>query len=155
MIRFTVERVVRGAPGEVYAWFSDYSDREYTGPNWSSREGMRRSVTEQDSRLAVFTDIYSRTALKYRADKHPPHRVEAEGVGDNMNGHVSLKISPAPEGSKLTIEFQFEPRGVARLFARLMSGQVARASTRHVDCFIEDFYAIRADGPQGPRSSGS
>lgn len=141
MIRFTVERVVRGAPEELYAWFSDYSDRDYTGPNWSSTEGMRRAVLEQDERHAAFTDFYSRTALKYRADKRPPLGVEAEGVGDNMNGHVSLKISPAPEGSKLTVEFQFEPRGIARLFAGLMSGQVERATTRHVECFIKDFYA--------------
>jgi hypothetical protein len=143
MIRFTVGRVVRGSPEELYAWFSDYSDSDYTGPNWSSKDGMRRTVSEQDAQHAAFTDFYGRTALKYRADKHAPLGVEAVGVGDNMNGHVSLKISPATEGSMLTVEFQFEPRGIAKLFAGLMSGQVKRATTRQVECFIQDFYAKR------------
>jgi hypothetical protein len=143
MIRFTVERVVRGTPEELYAWFSDYSDSDYTGANWSAKEGMRRAVSEQDAQHAAFTDFYGRTALKYRATKHPPVWVEAAGVADNMNGQVSLKISPAPEGSKLTVEFQFEPRGIAKLFAGLMGGQVEKATTRQVDCFIKDFYATR------------
>lgn len=143
MIRFAVERVVRGAPDELYAWMSDYSDRDYTGPNWSSKEGVRRSVSEQDARQAVFTDFYGRTTLNYRAEKHPPSGVEADGVGSNMNAHVSLKISPAPEGSKLTIEFRFDPRGVAKLFAGLMRGAVARATARHVDSFLAGFYAAR------------
>jgi hypothetical protein len=43
----------------------------------------------------------------------------------------------------LTVEFQFEPRGIAKLFAGLMSGQVKRATTRQVECFIQDFYAKR------------
>jgi hypothetical protein len=144
MIRFTVERVVRVSPDELYAWFSDYSNRDYTGPNWSSKEGMRREVLEQDEQQAAFTDFYSRTALKYRAKKHPTLGVEADGVGDNMNGHVSLKISASPEGSKLTVEFQFEPKGIAKLFGALMSGQVERATAHHVECFLEDFYASRA-----------
>jgi hypothetical protein len=147
MIRFTVERMVRGTPDEVYAWFSDYSDRDYTGPNWSPKEGMRRTVSEQDAQHATFTDFYSRTALRYRAEKRSPLGVEAVGVGDNMNGRVILKVSSAPEGSKLTIDFQFEPRGIARLFAGVMGGQIERATAHHVDCFIQDFHGSRAGGP--------
>ncbi len=144
MIRFTVERAVRGAPEELYAWMSDYSDRDYTGPNWSTKDGVRRSVSEQDAQHAVFTDFYGRTTLKYRAEKRAPVGVEARGTGDNMDSHVNLKILPAPEGSRLSIDFQFEPRGAARLFAGLMSGAVKRATVRQVDCFLADFYSARS-----------
>ena len=144
MIRFTVERVVRGAPEELYAWMSDYSDRDYTGPNWSARDRVRRSVSEQDGQHAVFTDFYGRTTLKYRAEKRAPVGVEAQGTGDNMDAHVSLEILPAPEGSQLNIEFQFEPRGAAKLFAGLMSGAVKRATVRQVDSFLADFRSARS-----------
>lgn len=144
MIRFTVDRAVPSAPEELYAWMSDYSDRDYTGPNWSTGDGMRRSVSEQDAHHAVFTDFYGRTTLKYRAEKHAPVGVEAQGTADNMNAHVSLKILPAPEGSKLRIEFHFEPRGVAKLFAGLMSGAVERATIKQVDGFLADFRSARS-----------
>lgn len=148
MIRFTVERVVRASPAELYGWMSDYSDRDYTGPNWSPKEGVRRSVSEQDAQYAVFTDFYGRTTLNYRATKQPPFGVEVEGVGTNMNAHVSLKVSPVTDGSKLVVEFRFEPQGAAKLFAGLMSGAIVRATTRQVDSFLADLSAVRTGTPR-------
>lgn len=141
MIHFTVERVVRVSPETLYGWMSDYSDRDYTGPNWSPKEGVRRAVSEQDAQHAVFTDYYGRTALNYRATKQPPLGVEAEGVGNNMNAHVSLKISPTADGARLVVEFRFDPQGAAKLFAGLMSGTIVRATTRQVDSFLSDLSA--------------
>ena len=141
MIHFTVERVVRVAPETLYGWMSDYSDRDYTGPNWSPKEGVRRAVSEQDAQHAVFTDFYGRTTLNYRATKQPPYGVEAEGVGNNMNAHVSLKISPTTDGSRLVVDFRFDPQGAAKLFAGLMSGAIVRATTRQVDSFLADLSA--------------
>ncbi|HEV8049265.1 MAG TPA: SRPBCC family protein [Thermoplasmata archaeon] len=151
MIQFKVEREVRASPAEIYAWLSDYSNADYTGPNWPSHDGMRREVREQDDQHAVFSDFYSRSELEYRAEKHPPTGIEAKGTGKNLDGQVSVRILPAADGSKLMIDFRFEQKGVAKIFGGLLSGQVERATIRQVDSFLKDFYASRAPAPEPGR----
>jgi polyketide cyclase/dehydrase/lipid transport protein len=157
MIQFKVTREIHARPAEVYAWLSDYSNADYSGPNWPTNEGMKRVVKEQDEQHAVFSDYYSRAELEYRAQKHPPTGIEARGTGKSLDGQVSETISLAGDGSKVIIDFRFEPKGVGRIFGGLMGGQVERATIRHVDCFIKDFYSARDSargGAAGTPASG-
>ena|SRR5580700_10095086 len=147
MIQFRVTREIRARPAELYAWLSDYSNSDYTGPNWPTNEGMRRVVKEQDEHHAVFSDFYRRAELEYRAEKRAPTGIESKGTGKNLNGHVRVSISPASEGSRVVIDFRFEPKGVARLFGGLMSGQVERATIRQFDSFLKDFATAGNAGP--------
>jgi hypothetical protein len=143
MIQFKVTREIQASPAEVYAWLSDYSNADYTGPNWPTNEGMKRVVKEQDEQHAVFSDYYSRAELEYRAQKHPPTGIEAKGAGKSLDGEVSVSISPTSGGSNVVIDFRFEPKGVGKIFGGLMSGQVERATIRQVDCFIKDLHSAR------------
>jgi hypothetical protein len=143
MIRFKVTREIHASPAEVYEWLSDYSNADYTGSNWPANEGMKRVVKEQDEEHAVFSDYYSRAELEYRAQKHPPTGIEAKGTGKSLDGQVSVSILAMAGGSKVVIDFQFEPKGVAKIFGGLMGGQVERATIRQVDYFIKDFYSAR------------
>lgn len=143
-IEFLVERTVPAPPDELYAWFSDYTDRDYSGSNGSPKEEMRRTVLDQDDRHAVFSDHYGRSELRYRAVKKAPSEVEADGVGSNLDGHVSVRITSAPGGARLSVRFRFEAKGIAKLFARAMKGQIERAHAAHVDQFLKDFAAARS-----------
>lgn len=155
MIQFTVERVVRAGPAEVYAWFADYSNRDYTGPDFIPDEKMNRAVMEQDETHAIFSDHYTFVDLAYRAEKHPPTSIAATGAGKRMNGTVVSTITPTVEGAKLVIEFSFEPRGGAKLMAALMKGHIEKAHIRHVDAFLKDFYAGRDKGPGASGAVGT
>lgn len=156
MIHFVVEREVGARPEEVFDWFAEFSDRDYTGADFLQGEGMKRAVTEQDGAHAVFTDHYSFVDLAYRAEKHPPTTIQVTGVGKRMDGKVVSTITPAPGGAKLRIEFNFEPRGGAKLMAALMKGHIEKAHIRHVDAFLKEFYTARAKGhdPAGPVKVG-
>lgn len=156
MIHFIVEREVRARPEEVFDWFAEFSDRDYTGQDFLQGEGMKRAVTEQDGTHAVFTDHYSFVDLAYRAEKLRPTTIRVSGVGRRMNGNVVSTISPAPEGARIRIEFNFEPLGGTKLMAAFMKGHIEKAHIRHVDAFLKEFYAARAGGEAsaGPMNAG-
>jgi hypothetical protein len=147
LVHFTVERIIRAKPEEFYTWYADYTSQDYSGPNWSPAEGLHRAVKEQDEDHVVFTDRYGRIELECRGRKHRPTGVDVEGVGRSMSGRVTSRIGPAPEGTKLSIEFEFLPHGALKLVLPLMTGRIERDTNHHVDAHILDFYASQGRPP--------
>ena len=133
IIRFTVDALyvelpVRFTPGSATTRIATTPD-----PTGRRREGVRRISYRTGCTACGVHRLLQPNHAEIPRRQAPTARGRSGGRGGQYERAGQPEYSPALEGSKLTLEFQFEARGVARLFARLMSGQVARASTRHVD----------------------
>jgi hypothetical protein len=147
MVHYTLERVVKAKPDELYDWFTTYTDQDHSGPNWPSDGSLQRTVLEQDNDHAVYRDRYGRMELEFHVKKNPPRGIESEGVGRGITTHGRSNLSAVPEGTKVQLDLDFTPRGVGKLFFPMMRGRLEKTINEDLDNHIKDFYLEKGINP--------
>ncbi len=137
---FTFDRTVKASREELFDWWTNFTSNDHTGPNWPAKLAQQRTVLEQDDRHAVMDDIRGNLHMHSTVMKNRPVGLESTGESRIVTLQRHVVFTPVPEGTRLHIEIEFTPHGIAKLLLPMMKGRVFRRVTEDLETHVKDFY---------------
>jgi carbon monoxide dehydrogenase subunit G len=110
---FTVER----APGDTFAFLSDFSNAEQWDPGTVSCERLDDGPLVVGSRFHNVSEFRGRrTELAYRIVRtEPTSRLTFEGVNKTVTSTDDMRFEPAGTGTRITYQATLHFNGLAKL----------------------------------------
>ncbi len=140
MVLFTFDRTVKAEREEFFDWWSDFTPNDHAGPNWPAKLAQERRVLEQDERHAVMDDLIGRLHVHSTVMKNRPAGLESTGESRMVSMDRHVAFTPVPEGTRLHIEIEFTPHGIAKLLFAVGKGRLFGRVTEDLETHIKDFY---------------
>ena len=140
MVLFTFDRTVKAGREEFFDWWSDFTSNDHSGPNWPQKLTQERTVLEQDERHAVMDDHIGNLRMHSVVTKNRPAGLESTGESRIVTIQRHVVFTPVPEGTRLHIEIEFTPHGIAKLLFAVGKGRVFRQVTKDLETHVKDFY---------------
>lgn len=148
----TYEHTIRAAVprDEAYAWWTDYSEQDHTGPLWEDFGEGTRTVLELDEDGARLHDTFDGHDLIYEIDFDPPDRIEIHGHALGTDFDAELVFEETEEGVEITGQGRVDPRHIlARLTSPLWMGRVIDTIKRDLD-----LHAVELEQELGGQGNG-
>lgn len=140
MARFTFDRTVKARPEEFFDWWANFTSDDHLGPNWTPKLAHERTVLEQDDRHAVIEDHIGRINLHSTVMKNRPSGLESKGESRVVSTQGRTVLTPVAEGTRVHVESEFTPHGVAKILFPMMKSRLFARVTEDLETHIKDFY---------------
>ncbi len=140
VVLFTFDRTVKAGREEFFDWWSDFTPTDHAGPNWPPKLAQERTVVEQDGRHAVMDDLIGSLHVHSTVTKNRPAGLESRGESRMVSMARHVVFTPVPEGTRLHIEIEFTPHGIAKLLFPMGKARVFGRVTEDLETHIKDFY---------------
>jgi hypothetical protein len=140
MVLFTFDRTVKADREQFFDWWSDFTSNDHAGPNWPPKLAQQRTVREQDDRHAVIDDVMGNLHMHSAITKNRPDGLESTGESRIVSMRRHVVFTPVPDGTRLHVEIEFTPHGIAKLLFPVGKRRVFSRVTEDLETHIKDFY---------------
>ncbi len=129
-----LERVVPFPRDAVYAWWTDFREDDHRSRD--SPANSRRAILRREGNEVWLRDRATRpvpVTIEEHVVLHPPDGYAVRARYPGAEARYEYRFEPMPDGTRITLEAEVQPRHIGRFLLPLARRSVQRYAERDTD----------------------